>query len=272
VYDDDWVWVSDYSWGWAPFHYGRWVLIEGRGWSWVPGRVYRGAWVTWGVDDGYTYLGWAPMGPEFVWFGGYAVGWTVFVGPRWVYCPRGEVFAPHVGTRLVAGAAVGPVAARVRPFVSASPSVAGPRPQSIGFTPSQVPHATGPSAQSLAHAQTFARPSTAATLGGSTATRVQTPTVARPAAGASGSPYATGTHAVPAYSGTHSLPSQGTVSRPQVAPYRGTVTSTGGAGVRPSATPTPAAPQSAHPGGAAPRSYSPSPAGHSSFGGGGHHR
>ena len=25
VYDDDYVWVSDYDWGWAPFHYGRWV-------------------------------------------------------------------------------------------------------------------------------------------------------------------------------------------------------------------------------------------------------
>jgi hypothetical protein len=25
AYDDDYVWVSDYQWGWAPFHYGRWV-------------------------------------------------------------------------------------------------------------------------------------------------------------------------------------------------------------------------------------------------------
>src|ERR1035441_2081240 len=32
--DDDWVWVSDYPWGWAPFHYGRWVAIDGRGWGW----------------------------------------------------------------------------------------------------------------------------------------------------------------------------------------------------------------------------------------------
>src|SRR5579862_5507768 len=22
--DDGWFWVSDYDWGWAPFHYGRW--------------------------------------------------------------------------------------------------------------------------------------------------------------------------------------------------------------------------------------------------------
>ena len=23
--DDGWTWVSDYEWGWAPFHYGRWL-------------------------------------------------------------------------------------------------------------------------------------------------------------------------------------------------------------------------------------------------------
>ena len=35
AYDNDYVWVSDYPWGWAPFHYGRWVTVEGRGWSWI---------------------------------------------------------------------------------------------------------------------------------------------------------------------------------------------------------------------------------------------
>ena len=24
-----WTWVSDWSWGWAPFHYGRWVSSLG---------------------------------------------------------------------------------------------------------------------------------------------------------------------------------------------------------------------------------------------------
>jgi hypothetical protein len=275
VYDDDWVWVSDYSWGWAPFHYGRWILIEGRGWSWVPGRVYRGAWVTWGMDDGNTYLGWAPMGPDFVWFGGYAVGWTVYVGPRWVYCPRGEVFSPRVGTRVVAGAAAAPVAARMRPYVSASPTVAGPSPQRLGLAPSQVPHAAG-SAQSVARAQAFARPSTAAAVGGSTATRVQAPS-ARPVTGAAASPYAAGPGSrapVPVYSGTHSLPSpQGTVGRPEVVPYRGTVAPPPvGAGVRPPATPAAHVPEGAR---VAPHSYAPPPAAGRSVapsGGGGHHR
>src|SRR5450631_1360454 len=25
-----WTWVSDWSWGWAPFHYGRWITRAGR--------------------------------------------------------------------------------------------------------------------------------------------------------------------------------------------------------------------------------------------------
>jgi hypothetical protein len=177
VYDDDWVWVSDYSWGWAPFHYGRWVFIEGRGWAWIPGRVYSGAWVAWGVDDGYTYLGWYPLGPSFVWFGGVAVVYPVYVGPRWVYCPRAVVFAPNVGARVIAGPAAGRIAGNVRPYVPATPGVAsGPAPARLGYTAAQVPHATtGAAATSVQQARSFARPSTAQPLGGSQATRMATP-------------------------------------------------------------------------------------------------
>src|SRR5580692_3542035 len=32
AYDnDEYVWVSDYDWGWAPYHYGRWVMMDGGG-------------------------------------------------------------------------------------------------------------------------------------------------------------------------------------------------------------------------------------------------
>ncbi|HEY3594149.1 MAG TPA: DUF6600 domain-containing protein, partial [Polyangiaceae bacterium] len=57
--EGSWVWMSDFNWGWAPFHYGRWVWIGGRGWGWIPGRVYAPAWVVWqtGYYDDY-YLGW----------------------------------------------------------------------------------------------------------------------------------------------------------------------------------------------------------------------
>jgi hypothetical protein len=171
AYDDDWVWVSDYEWGWAPFHYGRWVSIEGRGWAWIPGRGYRGAWVTWGVDDGYSYLGWAPMGPNFIWFGGVARPFPGYAAPRWVYCPRGDVFSASMRTRVVSGAAAGPIAVRVRPYVSASPGVAtgGPSPQRMGFQSAQIPHSGG--APSVARAQQFAHPSTASALGARAPTR-----------------------------------------------------------------------------------------------------
>ncbi|MGO9834603.1 MAG: DUF6600 domain-containing protein [Polyangiaceae bacterium] len=182
LYDTDWVWASDYPWGWAPFHYGRWVRIEGRGWAWIPGRAYRGAWVTWGVNDGYTYLGWAPLGPSFVWFGGMAIGWGGYIGPSWVYCPRGEVFSPGVGARVVTGAAAGPIAAGMHGYVTATPGVSGgPSPQRLGYNASQVPRPTGSAAAGVAHAQAFARPSTGQALGASNPSHVATPEANRAA-------------------------------------------------------------------------------------------
>jgi len=165
AYDDDYVWVSDYPWGWAPFHYGRWVLVEGRGWSWIPGREYRGAWVTWSVDDGYSYLGWAPMGPSFVWFGGVAVGWHGYWGPRWSYCPRGDVFAPRVGAHVIVGPGAVAIAGRMRPYAVADVRVGGPPPSRLGYSAAQIPRATA--VPSVAHAEQFARPSTARALGAS---------------------------------------------------------------------------------------------------------
>jgi hypothetical protein len=178
AYDDDWVWVSDYPWGWAPFHYGRWILIGGSGWAWVPGRAYRGAWVSWGVNDGYTYLGWAPMPPAFFWFGGVAVGWGGYIGPSWVYCPRGAIFSPAVGGRVVSGAAAAPIAAGMRTYVPATPGVsAGPSPQKMGFGEAQIPRPTGKAASSITQAQAFARPSTGQALGASNPTRLAAPSV-----------------------------------------------------------------------------------------------
>jgi hypothetical protein len=59
--DDGWTWMSDYSWGWAPFHYGRWDYDQYYGWFWVPGNEWGPAWVSWRRADGY--YGWAPMEP-----------------------------------------------------------------------------------------------------------------------------------------------------------------------------------------------------------------
>ena len=55
-----WTWVSDYEWGWAPFHYGRWDYNNRFGWMWIPGYEWGPSWVSWRYYDGY--YGWAPMG------------------------------------------------------------------------------------------------------------------------------------------------------------------------------------------------------------------
>lgn len=72
VYSDDygWTWDSGYSWGWAPFHYGRWFYDDYYGWLWAPGDEWAPAWVTWGQTDGY--YAWAPMPPGI----NPATGWT----------------------------------------------------------------------------------------------------------------------------------------------------------------------------------------------------
>ena len=59
-----WTWVSDYDWGWAPFHYGRWAVAGSYGWCWIPGRVWGPAWVSWRYGGGYA--GWAPLPPRGV--------------------------------------------------------------------------------------------------------------------------------------------------------------------------------------------------------------
>ena len=167
AYDSDWVWVSDYPWGWAPFHYGRWVAIEGRGWAWVPGRGYRGAWVTWAIDDGYGVLGWAPMPPEFVWVGGVAIAWHGVDPARYVYCPRGAVFAPAVATKILVGPAAVAVAARMHQFVAVSVGGrgGGPAPERLGYGAGKVPRPEGTGATGVDRAQQFSRRSTGAGAG-----------------------------------------------------------------------------------------------------------
>jgi hypothetical protein len=56
-----WTWLSDYRWGWAPFHYGRWDYDPYYGWIWFPGYEWAPAWVEWRAGDGY--YGWAPLKP-----------------------------------------------------------------------------------------------------------------------------------------------------------------------------------------------------------------
>ena len=65
VYTDmGWTWVSDFQWGWGPFHYGRWFEDPNYGWLWEPGFDWAPAWVIWGDYGGY--YGWACLGPHDV--------------------------------------------------------------------------------------------------------------------------------------------------------------------------------------------------------------
>ena len=59
--EDGWAWVSNYNWGWAPFHYGNWFYDDSYGWMWAPGYEWAPAWVTWGEYE-HNYC-WAPIGP-----------------------------------------------------------------------------------------------------------------------------------------------------------------------------------------------------------------
>lgn len=56
-----WYWHSEYTWGWAPFHYGRWYVAGSRGWVWVPDHTWGPAWVSWRTTP--DYCGWAPLPP-----------------------------------------------------------------------------------------------------------------------------------------------------------------------------------------------------------------
>jgi hypothetical protein len=261
AYDDDYVWVSDYSWGWAPFHYGRWVFADGRGWMWIPGREYRGAWVTWSVDDGYSYLGWAPMGPSFVWFGGVPVGYRGYWGPRWAYVPRGDVFAPRVGARVIVGPSAVGIGGRMRPYTVAEGHI-GPPPARFGYRAEQIPRVTGNAAVSVSRAQQYARPSTARPRGASAPARVES----RPSVSAvqPGRPRFESSRPTSSPAMPQRAPGPTTTYAPRpIGPSPG-----GAAGVgRVQATPAPApvrAPAAPVTGGARP--------GGSFHGGGGHHR
>jgi hypothetical protein len=96
--DEGWAWESDYSWGWAPFHYGRWFYEDGYGWMWIPGNEWAPAWVSW--RESPDYYGWAPLGPSVsvsVAFGG---GYDP--PPHyWCFVPHQYVTSPHLNSYYV---------------------------------------------------------------------------------------------------------------------------------------------------------------------------
>jgi hypothetical protein len=181
AYDVDYVWLSDFVWGWVVFHYGRWAHLESGLWGWVPGRRYAGGWVNWRVgSDQDPYVGWAPRGPRWVWRNGSPVTLPTRVHPLFVFCLRAEVFAPSVASRVVRGATAAQIVTRTRAYVPAQPIVArpvtepqsispsvvrGPPPAVLGIPVERVA-APNPVDPNVVRARAFARASTAAPLGG----------------------------------------------------------------------------------------------------------
>jgi hypothetical protein len=174
AYDDSYVWVSDYAWGWAVFHYGRWIWIAERGWAWIPGRLYAGAWVVWRIDGTADYVGWAPMPPAWGWRAGVA-GLLGFVAQEpFVFCSSHELFAPNAPPVLAGDKAIA-VVSHSRPYVTASPVVGapysllratqGPPPAALGIEASRVVHLARNDRGQM-RARQFALPSTAIALGG----------------------------------------------------------------------------------------------------------
>ncbi|HEX7366472.1 MAG TPA: DUF6600 domain-containing protein [Pelobium sp.] len=85
------TWVSDYDWGWAPFHYGRWFYDDYDGWIWAPDTEWGPAWVTWRTGGGY--YGWAPLAPR--------ISINIHIGRRhyipdnyWVFIPQRCIYYP----------------------------------------------------------------------------------------------------------------------------------------------------------------------------------
>jgi len=167
--DGDYVWLSDYAWGWVCFHYGRWAWSAGR-WVWIPGRDYAGAWVSWRVgDDGFGYVGWAPMPPDWIWVGGVAMTLGFASQEPWTFATSGELFSPGVGGHAVSGNRAAPIVNQTRPYVRAQPTVAatpaphGPPPSMLGIDLARL-SLPALSAREV-RARQLSRPSTAQPLG-----------------------------------------------------------------------------------------------------------
>lgn len=88
-----WGFRSQWSWGWAPFHYGRWYQHATYGWVWWPSYTWAPAWVDWRYGGGY--VAWAPLPPP-----GFSLGFGVRV-PGWSYAPYRSFHRPSIASYVV---------------------------------------------------------------------------------------------------------------------------------------------------------------------------
>jgi hypothetical protein len=83
-----WTWISEWDWGWAPFHYGRWLPLADRGWCWIPGTLWGPAWVSWRAGGGY--VGWAPLPPRHM-----GIGSPLGPGSSWHFTTASSLWRGH---------------------------------------------------------------------------------------------------------------------------------------------------------------------------------
>jgi hypothetical protein len=173
----DWMWQSDYAWGYIPFHYGRWVWT-GAYWGWIPGRRYAPAWVTWRVGEG-GYVGWAPLPPSYGWRGGRAVGLGRAPYAAFCFVPTNFAFMRGVSQYVVRDrGAIAGIAAGTHPF---RPGAGGDGVHAGRMSPSlseaHVPNTASPRTASREDSRAMAyasRSSTAATQAGRDIPRMET--------------------------------------------------------------------------------------------------
>lgn len=99
---DGWAWISDYAWGWAPFHYGRWAYDSYFGWIWIPDTVWAPAWVAWRTGNGW--IGWAPLPPQARWRFGFGLDLggvdLVIVDHGWCFLDERDFLDRRIRHRL----------------------------------------------------------------------------------------------------------------------------------------------------------------------------
>jgi len=95
--DVGWTWVSDYSWGGIPYHYGTWVLDPVVGWVWVPGYTWAPAWVVFRTSP--DYIGWAPVAPSFAL--GMSFGSSAPMSGSFLFVSTRDFCAPKVRSYVV---------------------------------------------------------------------------------------------------------------------------------------------------------------------------
>jgi hypothetical protein len=147
--DDGWYWASDYSWGWAAFHYGRWSRHRNLGWVWIPGSVWAPAWVAWrNTTDGYA--GWAALPPGVHFYPGIGLSAGPELGgvsasyglnaATFTFVPQTQFLSRNVGRFAV------PVTQSASLFKSSTPvnnySVSGRRIVNSGVSAAQIAAAT----------------------------------------------------------------------------------------------------------------------------------